>query len=458
MNSTFTKSKVRLTPNNNPSGNRFTATNFSTINFIIAKQPAFLDPRTLRLNGTFSLLNAAGDEPVNDYQTAGSATNGATLNNRIGVQSCINEVTVQTLNGRNLENLRNYNQYLSAAKPLMNNTFDYDNGLGLQDSLLCNKSITNARVANVQTEFSIPIEVGMLGDKPLNISEKGFHGLQLNILLAQNAQALQGFYVYSEDNGTKVRIVQPAAQQGFSYNLENVSLTFDLIRPSQEIFNTLPSSGIISFNSISSLTSTLLSSDQTINLRLGVKNCLSVTHSMLPSNQVNNGLVDSFRLAEPELNSQADGSLVNVAKINQVQYLRSGQLFPYNFVLDSETQGAENNPQAQIEEPALNSITLYENRHQMMNPNTQLGLNTSSQFGGDAGTIPLNYPQAADPSSLFLLGVPMDSQRQGVDFRQNDYSVRIQSALNDTNANTVYTFCRARNIAAFSPTGIEVTE
>jgi len=36
----------------------------------------------------------------------------------------------------------------------------------------------------VQTEFSIPIEVGMLGDKPLNISEKGFHGLQLNILCA----------------------------------------------------------------------------------------------------------------------------------------------------------------------------------------------------------------------------------------------------------------------------------
>jgi len=458
MNSTFTKSKVRLTPNNNPSGNRFTATNFPTINFIIAKQPAFLDPRTLRLNGTFSLLNTAGDEPVNDYKTAGSATNGATLNNRIGVQSCINEVTVQTLNGRNLENLRNYNQYLSAAKPLMNNTFDYDNGLGLQDSLLCNKSITNARVANVQTEFSIPIEVGMLGDKPLNISEKGFHGLQLNILLAQNAQALQGFYVYSGDDGTKVRIVQPAAQQAFSYNLENVSLTFDLIRPSQEIFNTLPSSGIISFNSISSLTSTLLSSDQTINLRLGVKNCLSVTHSMLPSNQVNNGLVDSFRLAEPELKSQANGSTVEVAKINQVQYLRSGQLFPYNFVLDSETQGAEGNPQAQIEEPALNSITLYENRHQMMNPNTQLGLNTSSQFGGDAGTIPLNYPQAADPSSLFLLGVPMDSQRQGVDFRTNDYSVRIQSALNDTNANTVYTFCRARNVAAFSPTGVEVQE
>jgi hypothetical protein len=182
----FQKQRVSLHPNNQPSGNKYSATTFPQINFVIAKQPGMLLPKTLRLNGTFNLLNN-GSRPINLPSTANSATNGASLNNRIGISSVLEEVNISTLNGRNLETVRNYNRYLASSKPIMNNMFDYNNGLNLQDPFLSSKSVSNSRVANVETQFSIPIEVGMFSDQVINVSEKGFHGLQLNLLLAQNA-------------------------------------------------------------------------------------------------------------------------------------------------------------------------------------------------------------------------------------------------------------------------------
>ena len=83
--------RVSLHPNNQPSGNKFSATNFPQINFVIARQPAFLLPQTLRLNGTFVLKNDTGDLPVNDPESVANDDNGSTVNNRIGISSVIED-------------------------------------------------------------------------------------------------------------------------------------------------------------------------------------------------------------------------------------------------------------------------------------------------------------------------------------------------------------------------------
>ena len=70
----FSKQRISLHPNNQPSGNKYTATTFPQINFVIARQPAMLLPGTLRLNGTFNLLNN-NNNPVNIPSLASSATN-----------------------------------------------------------------------------------------------------------------------------------------------------------------------------------------------------------------------------------------------------------------------------------------------------------------------------------------------------------------------------------------------
>jgi len=125
-----TKQRVRITPNNQPSGD-YSAQNFPAINFVIAAQRAWLDPRTLRLNGQYSMTNNDSVLPENNATAVGDINrNGATLNNSIGVSSVIDEVNISTYTGaKNLETVRTYNRYLAACKPLMHSSLDYDNGL-----------------------------------------------------------------------------------------------------------------------------------------------------------------------------------------------------------------------------------------------------------------------------------------------------------------------------------------
>ncbi len=440
--------RVSIHPNNSPSGSKFSALTFPQINFVIARQNAFLLPQTLKLNGTFVLKDNTNAKPVNLPSAVASPNNGSTINNRVGLASCIDEVTIQTLNGRNLETVRNYNRYLASSKPFMNNSFDYNNGLNLNDPFLGSKSVATCRAANVETNFSIPIEVGMLGDMPLNISSKGFHGIQLNILLAQNAAVSQPFALYDFD-GNKTEVLSTT---NYSYELQNVFLTFDLVKPSAEFFNRLPSSGLLGFNTIQSMHSTILASDTTVNLRLGCRNAISVTHTLIPSSEVNNRGNDSFRLSGPEAPAGTKKD------IRTVQYMRAGELFPYNFVLDSEKEGIDKNPQSMIAEPALNSVTLYENQHSSLNPMSNVGINNQKAFAGAKQEVGLPYPMALDPDSAFILGVPMDSEKQGANFKDREYAIRIQSGLDDTTANSLFTFVRCRNVAEYSPTGVNVVE
>ena len=146
--------------------------------------------------------------------------------------------------------------------------------------------------------------------------------------------------------------------------------------------------------------------------------------------------------------------------------MRAGQLFPYNFMLDSEKQadldGVGNPaPQAQIMKPYLNAASLYNNTHNKLNPLSNIGINTGVVPTGGAsygpgGGLPLAC--GSDPKSVWGLGVPMDANRQGVSFKDREYAIRIQSELNDTDANAFFTFCRSRNVAEFSPAGINVVE
>jgi len=460
-----TKQRVRITPNNQPSGD-YSAQNFPAINFVIAAQRAWLDPRTLRLNGQYSMTNNDSVLPENNATAVGDINrNGATLNNSIGVSSVIDEVNISTYTGaKNLETVRTYNRYLAACKPLMHSSLDYDNGLGLQDAMCTNKSLTNSKTAGVKTDFSIPIQVGMFDTKGyINLSEKGFHGINIDLLLCQNAQAIQPFYYYT---GLKKADKQKkASEKTFNYKLANLNLTYNLLIPDDRLYASYPSSGVLEYNTIASLHSTLISNDQTINLRLNANRVMSVTHSIIPSLHVNNIGVDSFQLCKPKTGANlATGDGVD-REIRTVQYLRAGQLYPYNFILDSEEQanidpsnqlqGFSPSPQAQIMKPYLNSVSLYNNSHNKFNPLSNIGIASGSALAG-SGAQPL--ASSPDPRSIFGLGVCMDSNKNGVSFKSREYAIRIQSELDNTNANALFSFSRIRQIAQFSPAGINVIE
>ena len=303
------------------------------------------------------------------------------------------------------------------------------------------------------------MKTGFLGgNNVINLSQKGVHGCTINILLTQNANALGPYDVILADgngNGGQVSTPVAASATGFQYQLSNVFLSYDVYVPNDSVYNSMPSSGQISFNTINSMNSTLISSDQTLTMRTGLKNLISVTHSMIPAVFTNNISQDSLALTRPSTNTTAAAFGTGVP-VNTVQYFKGGSLFPFNSVLDSESQSIVN-PQSMIIQPALNSVTLFENDHMMLSPQTSVSLNNASGFAG-LQQKGLTRNQVPDPNSDFILGTAFDTAQQGVDYSMQDYAIRINSGLNGGTPYQFFSFFRARNVLNFSPMGIDVIE
>lgn len=458
----FTKQKVIINANNAPSDNVFSPTSFPQLQFVLSSNPGLADFKTLRLNYTFEITDPAGNPPVNEPSIAGTAPtrNGMTISNRVATNACFNQINISTGNGRNIETINSMNRYLASVVPSQLNQFDFLNTFQGLDPALSTKSVGNCRQLNVPIQVSTPLKTGFLSNNtPVNLSQKGLHGCVINILLDMNANVISPYKVVSSntDGTTSTTPVSAgAATSGnYQYKLSNVFLSYDNYVPSDEIYSRMPSSGVFTFNTINSMQSTITSSDQTVTLRTGLKNLISVTHSVIASVHTNNIKQDGMEL-ERLVNDPTPDTAGTSVPLNTIQYFRGGVLFPFNSMLDSEAQGNVN-PQSQIIQPAINGVTLFQNDHTIVNPMTStLGLNTAQGFNAQQKGLTIN--QTPDPNSNFVLGVAFDTSEQGVDFSKTDYALRMQSGLNGSNPLQLGSYFRCRNVLQYAPQGVEVLE
>ena len=451
---TFRKQKTFIVPNNQPDRGIYTASAFPQVNFVIASTPgAYLDPRTLRLTGKYRIVNDAGTLPQNVTDgSAASAVSGVGTSPFVGIHGCIDEILITSKN-RTIESIRSYNHYVASTRSFYTSAGDINNGANLYDSSYQTKSTTNALTANQETDFAISLRTGLIHNDVIPIGQKGMNGLNITLSLAQNANQVQPFYIFDPTvpTGTPIK-----ATDSFHYELFDLQLTFDMLIASSALQARIPSTGMLQFNTVSTLHSTLLSSDQTINLRFGTANTLSVVHSMIPSVNLNNAGVDSLRLCEPENGPIQPNGRGALAPVTAVSYMKSGRMFPYDFELNSEAQALDQRPKAMIVEPAQNAVTLYQTDESMLSPLTFDGANVGTI--NLTKNVPQPYPTIPDPQTLFLLGVPFDSARQGVSFKDDQYSIRVQSGLNNRSPMSLFTFTTARNIVQYSPAGLMVLE
>ena len=460
-NQAFKKQKVIISPQNNNSDSTFSATNFPQIQFVLSGFPGLADFKTLRLNYTYLIESSTSVAPVNTPSVANADNrNGIAISNRVGTMSSVSQVNISTGNGRNVETINNMNRYLATISPQQMNQFDFINTFQGQDPTFSTKSVGNCRQLNVPVSVSTPIRTGFLSNStPVNLSQKGIHGCIINILLDMNQNVLGPYSIPSQGTDGSNDVTQVSAgvigSENFQYKLKDVFLSYDVYVPSDSVYASMPSSGQFTFNTINSMQSTLLSNDQTITLRTGIKNLISVTHSLIPAVHTNNLQQDGMKLEQLTVNPTATttGSAV---PLNTAQYFKGGTLFPYNSVLDSATQG-NSNPQSQIVQPAIDSVTLYDSDHTVVNPMTSTSaLNTAQGFSAQQKGLPPT--QTPDPNSNFVLGVPFDLGGQGVDFSKEDYAIRLQSGLNGLTPFQFGSYFRCRNVLQFSPQGIEVLE
>ena len=159
---------------------------FPIIQFQIANQSKLLDGRSLRLNGDITLFSPSDELPTNQQGLSPSPDNrtGIALNNRVGVASCLHQITTSTMSNQTLETIRSYGRFLASSLPVTHSQADFDGGLAQTNALNASRSYNGARAANVTTGFSIPLRTGLFtGGNLIPLGQNGVQGLNITLEL-----------------------------------------------------------------------------------------------------------------------------------------------------------------------------------------------------------------------------------------------------------------------------------
>ncbi len=428
---------------------------FPIVQFQIANQDKLLNGKSLRLNGKFKLDKPGGGLPTNSV--GGDATsNGISLNSRVGIPSIFQQITLATQSNQTLEVVRSYGRYLASVVPVTHSQSDMDSSLTQGNPASSSRSFVAAHSVNNEVSFSIPLRTGLLNSgQPIPLGNNGLRGMLINLELAPDSHVISGYSTFTDD-GTETKQLFNPISTGASYQISDLSITYDLLIPDENGRQQMSSAatGQFVYNSISQLYGVLNSSDQTQNYNLGTSNTLSVFHSFIPTTFINNYAQDGF--STDRLANSNGGQYNSDAIIKRVTYIRGGSKFPLDYALDVEDEAQESRPQTQLETKFIDSIKpLPSANHSLMSLQTQNGV--SDKVGFNLNPTPEKSATLSDPKPVFGAGVNFDPlTRVGVDFKNTNYGIRIESELDGASPNSIYTYVVAKNTLTYSPNGIMV--
>ena len=456
MNTNITQvERVEILPLNPPANNSYSfKEGFPIVQFLIPNQPKLLLGGSLRLNGDLRVNMPGSTESApelpdnNQNKGGGDAARNVCLSSRIGVASCLEQITLSSMTNQTLEIVRNYGRYLASAQPITHSQDDLDNNVQLE-GLTASRQMNGAMMVNNETSFSLPLRTGLLsGGNPLPIGTNGLRGMIVQFQLSPDAQVLSG---YKDNAGNSKN--DAGTGNGCFYQLRNLSLSYNLLVPDAKGQETMsvPSTGSMTYNAISHLYSVINASDQTQNFNLGTGRTLSVFHNFLPSTHLNNYAQNGF--STPRLKNANAGVYDTDVKIDRVSFLKGGVLFPIENEVQVEIPANEDRPLSELTTNFINSIKPYNTmNHSLISPNTENGLNTQTDIDGDVQSA---FVQA-DQDPVFGVGVAEDPYKVGVNFKGTNYGLRIKSNLNGQSPNSIFTYVLATNTLMYSPQGIAV--
>ncbi len=450
--------KAEIFPFNNPSNNTYSfKQGHGTITFDVASQAKLLRPSSLRLNGTLKVVRADGTTlPDNQgLKNNNAAPHQIQLNDRIGVNSVIQNIAINSAStGQTIEQVRNYGKMISTLIASTHSSDDYASNQSAV-ALATAVQFSSDNLLNNEVKFSIPFYAGVMNSgKALPLGVNGMRGLQFVIELASDQQVLKG--TNAADGG------------GASYQLKNVSLSYDLLVPDaagQEKMM-VAGSGAFEYNSYNSLYSVINASDNTQTFNLAANNVLSVVHNFLPTTHSNNYAHDGFA-NPPIMKGAAYGTRCVLDRVN---FSRGGLKLGLDYELSVQTQSQENRPPTQVEVNAINAVRpFYSAQHLLNQPLLQAFGAKDSRLYSDqlqvltaVDSVGVNgggVDFTADPavSRNFAIGLALDNvSKEGVSFKGVSYAVRIRSDLDGASPNAVYTYALVKNQLVYSPQGIAV--
>lgn len=421
------------------------------ITFTIPNSDKFLIGSSVRLNGRLEIVGNDGLTRVNNAQNvSGEPLSNSCLPNNVGVSSLISSITLNSTNNTTLERIQNYGRFVASSVSATHSAQDYDSSLGILN-LMSSRSKCGALLNNRKTSFSTPLYTGLLMGTPLiSMSNTATRGLVVQIELTSDASAMSPFL---KNDGT--RDTEIGFQENSTYRLSDINLSFDMVVPIDPMMAS-PKNGMLEYNSITNLYSVIRSSDETINLNLSNSQTISIYHNFIPANRINNHNYNSYETMKlMDGGANANSSV----EIDNVSFTKSGLRFPVDY--EQVTSSIPDRPLSNVLfnfNDAIRSMNKY--NHCMFSVNSTSPIDSDVREVRNMTlnpTLELASKNTLTDVRCWGVGCSQDFlQRIGVNYKNSPYALRIQSTLQDSTPNSVYTYTMSKNIISYNSNGIQV--
>ena len=446
----MTSRYISIRPDNIPSDGKISFKNgFPILSFTIQSQNGVLDPKSIRIAGNLQVFsdNAADPTPVSIED---DTDHRVTMDNRLGIFNVMDQLVIRHNKSKQIcEHIRHYPRYLSSYLGLGSSKQDLMGHLGESCLIMPDPDVFfSSVIANeagvtadeVVKSFSAHLPCGFLmSQNPINLMENSFGGIQIEIHLAPDSNAL-----YNPD-GVSTNIADA------HYRLTNLELTCEIADiPSDQVqAMSKETSGQYEFNTITSLYTSINSTNAQLQFALGLKQVQSVFLNFCPSSHINTLTQNGNATTYP---SKSDGSL---AHFKRIQWLRGGVKYPceYDIVtnIDKDANTAVVDPQ--VLKAFIDSVIpeYLTDRSSVSSQNNYRGYNLTTT-GVDS------YLETRDGGALFGLGQKYSQFNTGQDFSREQWGLSLESDLTDDSPQSVFIYVKARAVLVWNANGVQLLQ
>jgi hypothetical protein len=445
----MTSRYIEIRPDNIPADGKISFKNgFPVLSFTISAQDGMLDPSTVRIVGNF---NAFKDNLTNPTRLTDG--DNVTMNNRLGIYNVIESLTVRANRSKMVcENIRHYSKFMNSYLACTSSLQDQ---IGhLQQSCLIYPNATTFRKSVMESpdaavsqtnDFSFHVPCGfMQSGQMVDLRSDAFGGVQLEFLLQPDSNVL------FNTNGSTAGIGDA------HYELSNLKLTCEI----SDIPAGTPSGGegAYDFNTITSLYTSINSTNAQIQYSLALQNVISAFVTFMPVSNINTLTQDGQSTTFPS----GDGSsLTALAPIRRVQYLKGGSKYPADFDYVTNIVDAENTDSKVVDPQIVKTLV------EAISPDSQYSMerlsvspvNMNRNYSMITGaTEETSYLNIAEGGGVYGLAVKYGIGESGEDFTTEQWGLSVESDLRSDNPIGVYIFIKSKSQLLYSPQGVQLRQ
>tara|TARA_Y100001972_G_scaffold127647_1_gene185156 strand:+ start:6465 stop:7790 length:1326 start_codon:yes stop_codon:yes gene_type:complete len=436
---------IEIRPDNIPADGKVSFKNgFPILSFTISAQNGLLDPKTLRIVGDFNAFkdNLADPTPIRNGD-------GLTMNNRLGIYNLFDALTIRAVKSKMIcEDIRHYNKYLNTYFGLTSSLQDQIGHLSetcliYPNALSFRKNVIESEADSKQTNhFSAHLPCGFLhSGNMINLQPDAFGGVQIELALSPDSNV---FYAI---NGTPT-----GAQADCHYELSNLKLCCEVQDIPDGALTGDQSQGVMNFNTITSLYTSINSTNAQIQYSLSLRNVLSAFMTFMPV--ANNNTLTADGMATTYISGS--GSQIDLAPFRRVQFLKGGTKYPADFDF---VNNVVDEPNTELADPQyIKGFVDAVVPDYTLEKSTISPLNTTRNYSMNTATASTSYAIIPDGGALTGLGVKYGIGGAGEDFSQEQFGVSIESDHKQDKPIGVYIFIKARAQLIYNQNGVQLIQ